>query len=75
MSIKLDDLTYWLKKFYNKIMSNLTKIEHYVPQVYLNNFCTEQIKNKFLIWKYDKEKCLFSKVNISDVCVQNFFMI
>ena len=73
MSIKLDDLTYWLKKFYNKIMSNLTKIEHYVPQVYLNNFCKEQIKNKFLIWKYDKEKCLFSKVNISDVCVQNFF--
>ena len=51
----------------------LTKSQHFVPQVYLRYFSENPQSKKFSVWTFDKKTQSFSLRNVSKVCTQNFF--
>ena len=59
--------------------SNLTKKQHYIPQVYLRGFSPEYIssemkkigKEKYTIYVYDMKKQLEKSVPIKSICYEN----
>lgn len=52
---------------------DLTIGQHYVPQVYLRNFCTDKSDRKPKVWEYDKTTKNFALKKVSSICTRNFF--
>ena len=52
---------------------DLTIGQHYVPQVYLRNFCTDKSDRKPKVWEYDKTTDNFTLKKVSSICTCNFF--
>ncbi|MEN6443622.1 MAG: DUF4238 domain-containing protein [Methanoregula sp.] len=54
-------------------MTEIIKMQHYVPRVYLRNFSFDQKSNDYAIYCFDKTNSKAFPVNISNIACERFF--
>lgn len=54
-------------------MTEIVKMQHYVPKAYLRNFSFDQKKTEFFVYCFDKTNSKTFPVNISNIACERFF--